>query len=160
MALETESTTGRECFSCEPMPRSCPQIVVRMTLYAMMQMASWAVLRLGLRRHSAVPQPRIVLLAQQPPAVRLKRRGEACELGTKQGRNFGGKRRMKGGKASAWDKSQSGRLVVCHYHDTHLMPFYSWEYGFRQAASPQALIPVLDCPSAFALARPGLAPRL
>lgn len=51
-------------------------------MYVTMQKASWAVLRLGLPKHSAEAQPRIVLLAQQPPAVRLKRRGEACELGT------------------------------------------------------------------------------
>lgn len=63
----------------------------------MMQTASWAVLRLGLPKQTAVTQPRIALLAQQPPAVRLKRRGEACE-----GRQrntvvrFGGKRRMEG----------------------------------------------------------------
>lgn len=68
-----------------------------MTLYVTMQKASWAVLRLGLPRHSAVAQPRIVLLAQQPPAVRLKRRGEACE-GWERNTvvRFGGKRRMEG----------------------------------------------------------------
>lgn len=51
-------------------------------------MASWAVLRLGPSKHADAMRPRVVLLVQQPPVVRLKQRQEACEKGTKHARTF------------------------------------------------------------------------
>ncbi|PTB35804.1 uncharacterized protein TrAFT101_010654 [Trichoderma asperellum] len=59
-------------------------------------MASWAVLRLGLLKHTAATTPRIVLLAQQPPAVRLKRQ-PVC-----------GKRHVRDG-SEAWSYVLAGR---------------------------------------------------